>query len=238
MENLKILIVEDNRKFIDSLSNYLKTLNIDILLATDGILALDMINKYRPNIVLLDLNLPKLNGINVLKRINNIDNSQINVIIISGERILINKIPTKSYEFIKGVFYKPVELNKIQYSIEHILIERVKNKDITKLKKLLENFDFNKNSKGYNYLVECMIELLNSPNKSINLEKTIYSIIAKRHKIEDINQIKWCISKTLKSMVRFTDKKILSEYFLYCTNITPKYFMRTIYDIIKSESYK
>lgn len=238
MEKLSILIVEDNKRFIYSLRSYLKTLNVDVILATDGMLALDMIKRYKPNIVLLDLNLPKLNGINVLKQINNIDNSQIKVIIISGERILINKIPTESYEFIKGVFYKPVSLSKIHHSIEQILTEKVNNKDITKLKKLLEKFDFNKNSKGYNYLVECMIEFLNSPNKSINLEKTIYSLIAKRHKVKDTNQIKWCISKALKSMVRFTDKKILSEYFLYCANITPKYFMRTVYDIIKDESYK
>ncbi len=58
----KILLVEDHEEIWDFLSRRLKRRGFEVVLATDGQQALDMANTERPNIVLLDMNLPVMDG--------------------------------------------------------------------------------------------------------------------------------------------------------------------------------
>lgn len=237
MKDTKILVVEDNQKLLYCINNYLKKLKIEILLATNGILALEIIKKYKPNIILLDLNIPKLNGIELLKELGTFNNSVASVIIISGEKSFINQIPLDSYNLIKGVLCKPVALQDIYNKIEYILIKQTSNEKYVEVKKILKEFEFNKCSKGYWFLLECLNEITSNPEGLKNIEKIVYKKVASKHKFDNINQIKWCISKTIKSMVRYTDNKTLNNYFGTNNNITPKYFIITMYNIINKENY-
>ncbi len=60
--SLRILIVEDNRDGADSLSEMLKMMGNDTRTAYDGQQGVDMAGEYRPDVILLDIGLPKLNG--------------------------------------------------------------------------------------------------------------------------------------------------------------------------------
>lgn len=104
-----------------------------------------------------------------------------------------------------------------------------------KLQDILSEFAFNRTSRGFHYLVECLNEIIRNPIYLRNIEKSVYTIIAHKYNYNNINKIKWCIEKTLKSMVRFTDDKVLKKYFSHNSNITPKYFMIHIYNIIKEK---
>ena len=64
-----ILIVEDDRKTASVLSLYLQKEGFDALEAYNGIDALSLFKKRRPIFVLLDLMIPKLDGIEVCKEI-------------------------------------------------------------------------------------------------------------------------------------------------------------------------
>jgi DNA-binding response OmpR family regulator len=64
-----VLIVEDDRKTASVLSLYLQKEGFDTLEANNGIDALSLFKKRKPIIVLLDLMIPKLDGIEVCKRI-------------------------------------------------------------------------------------------------------------------------------------------------------------------------
>ena len=59
---LRILIVDDNRDSADSLSEMLKTMGSDTRTAYDGRQGVDMAGEYRPDVILLDIGLPELNG--------------------------------------------------------------------------------------------------------------------------------------------------------------------------------
>lgn len=232
MDNFKILIVEDNIQFLHMLYEYLRKITSDIILAEDGISALKFIKIYRPDIVILDLNILGLNGIELLEKIEQDINLSISVIIVSGELNLINEIPGRYYNIIKGVFCKPVELANIQNSIENIISSKENLNNIKKMKKILNKFNFNKTSKGYIYLVECMEEIIKHPSEIKVIEKTVYPIIAQRHHIENKSKIKWCVYKTLKSMIRYTDKNILANFFTNIDEITPKNFMIQLNNLI------
>ena len=67
----KILIVEDESFLANVLSLRFKKENFEVIQAFDGIEALQKLKEIRPDLILLDLILPKKNGFEVLKEIEN-----------------------------------------------------------------------------------------------------------------------------------------------------------------------
>ena len=58
----KVLLVEDNEESREGLSRYLRRNGYEILLAVDGRQAVDMARAAVPDLILIDLNLPVLDG--------------------------------------------------------------------------------------------------------------------------------------------------------------------------------
>ncbi len=65
----KILIVEDNPHNMRLLEMTLRPQNYTLLKATDGEEALDMAVKERPDLIIMDIRLPKMNGLEVTRRL-------------------------------------------------------------------------------------------------------------------------------------------------------------------------
>lgn len=65
----RVLIVDDNRDSADSLAMLLKLTHNEIYVAHDGLEALEEIETNRPEVVLLDIGLPKLDGHEVCRRV-------------------------------------------------------------------------------------------------------------------------------------------------------------------------
>ncbi len=66
---LRVLVVDDNKDSAESLSLLLQLVGNSVSSAYDGEQGLEMANELKPDIVLLDIGLPKLNGYEVAKRI-------------------------------------------------------------------------------------------------------------------------------------------------------------------------
>ena len=66
---LRILVVDDNRDAALSLAMLLRRLHHDVITAYDGLEAVAAAAEYRPDVVLLDIGLPKLNGRDAARRI-------------------------------------------------------------------------------------------------------------------------------------------------------------------------
>jgi two-component system, NarL family, response regulator DegU len=84
MNKIKILIVDSNFRFIKSAINYIM-LNNDLEIlggAITGEIALTMINDLKPDLILLDLSLPDMKGIDLLERIKQMKKSP-RVVIVS-----------------------------------------------------------------------------------------------------------------------------------------------------------
>lgn len=69
MEKKKIIIIEDDAFLLELSSRKLKELDYEMFEASDGESGLAMIQKEKPDLVLLDLGLPKMDGMEVLKEI-------------------------------------------------------------------------------------------------------------------------------------------------------------------------
>jgi CheY-like chemotaxis protein len=65
----RILVVDDNRDSAESLARLLQVCGNETLTAFDGLEALEVGSQFRPNVVLLDLGMPNLNGYDTARRI-------------------------------------------------------------------------------------------------------------------------------------------------------------------------
>ena len=65
----RILVVDDNLDAADALANLLRLEGHDVHLAHDGLAAIEAAATFRPDIVLLDIGMPKLNGYEACRRI-------------------------------------------------------------------------------------------------------------------------------------------------------------------------
>ena len=61
----KILVIDDEPQIVVLLENRLKASGYECLTAGDGLTALDMAKQHKPNLIILDLMLPKMDGYKV-----------------------------------------------------------------------------------------------------------------------------------------------------------------------------
>jgi two-component system copper resistance phosphate regulon response regulator CusR len=66
---MNILIVEDEKKIADSLNKGLNELGYEVTVAYDGIIGEKLLNQESFDLVILDINLPGINGLELCKRI-------------------------------------------------------------------------------------------------------------------------------------------------------------------------
>lgn len=86
----KVLVVDDEQAIIDVLVYNLKKEGYETLEATDGITAVNMAMQEKPDLMLLDIMLPKLDGLSVCKRVKNQLN--IPILMLTAKDAEIDKI--------------------------------------------------------------------------------------------------------------------------------------------------
>jgi len=83
MKNFKVLLVDDNPEYLELISFYLKKQGYMVNTVNSGEEALSKIKQDRPAIVFLDLQMPKMDGLEILQKIKEID-KKLPVIIVSA----------------------------------------------------------------------------------------------------------------------------------------------------------
>jgi signal transduction histidine kinase len=81
---LRLLIVDDDTNLCASLKNFFERNKYKVETVNDGISALGVVERFRPNLMFLDIGLPGISGIEVLKQVKEKDPS-VRVIMITGQ---------------------------------------------------------------------------------------------------------------------------------------------------------
>ena len=107
---MKILICDDEMDIVNALEKYLKTKGCDVGYALDGKKGLELIKSGGYDIVFLDINMPELTGIEVLRYVKDND--------IKTKVIFLTGYPCVDEHFAKGLrvdeyLEKPVDLKVI-----------------------------------------------------------------------------------------------------------------------------
>lgn len=117
----KIVLVEDDKILSDALSDGLKEAGFDVLRAFDGEEGLKLVEKEKPALVLLDILMPKMDGLTVAKRLkSHSETKDIPVIILT----VLEKGEPVAKALEAGVYEYLVKSN---YKIEEI-VAKVKEK--------------------------------------------------------------------------------------------------------------
>lgn len=64
-----VLVIDDNKKIVDALSEYLRAEGFATLTATDGDTGLELATQYHPDLALVDVMLPGTDGIEITRRL-------------------------------------------------------------------------------------------------------------------------------------------------------------------------
>ena len=118
----KILLVDDDRDILASLTAALKDLEPEIFTASDGDMAVRLADEKKPDLVVLDMMLPKRSGFLVLEKIKK-DKERTDpprVIMITGNQGTRHRIYAESLGVDKYI-QKPFRVDKLMESIREIL---------------------------------------------------------------------------------------------------------------------
>lgn len=125
--NKKILIVEDDSSMQEELKDLLENASYDALILTDFLHAKEYILKTNPDLVLLDVNIPYLNGELLLKELRK--ESSVPVIILTSRASEIDEVLSISYgadDFITKPYNPTILLLRIQNVFKRV--NQVKDK--------------------------------------------------------------------------------------------------------------
>jgi two-component system, cell cycle response regulator DivK len=117
----RVLIVEDNEENRDSLSRRLQRRGFDVLLAPDGRVGVDMAKAERPDLILMDMNMPELDGWEASRQVKaDPASSAIPIIALTAHAMLGDR--ERAIEAGCTDYHtKPVEFPKLLQQIETIL---------------------------------------------------------------------------------------------------------------------
>ncbi|WP_418185654.1 response regulator transcription factor [Aliarcobacter vitoriensis] len=140
MKNLKILIVEDEQKLANLIKSSIKELFFKISIAKDGEEGLKKFKSFKPDIIISDIMMPKLTGLEMSQKIKE-QNSSIPIIILSAysqKEMLLKAIDLG----ISKYFIKPFDIESFIEYLKEISNKIIKSKSIV----LKDSFVFHNNS--------------------------------------------------------------------------------------------
>ncbi len=122
MDKIKILLVDDEEEFVKTLSERIKMRNLGADVALNGEEALQIINNQVPDVMVLDLKMPGIKGMEVLRRIRK-KYPDVQVIILTGhgsEQDEKEAIKMGAFSYLN----KPVDLDLLIQKIKQAYSEK------------------------------------------------------------------------------------------------------------------
>jgi CheY-like chemotaxis protein len=118
---VKILLVEDNEMNRDMLSRRLMRGGYEIVMAVDGQQAVDMASSEKPDLILMDMSLPVIDGWEATRRVkSNPDTQKIPVIALTAHAMVEDKEKAMAAGC-NDFDTKPVDIDRLKGKIEGLL---------------------------------------------------------------------------------------------------------------------
>jgi len=132
LEALKVLFVDDEIDFLETLMKRMKKRGVDVAGVGSGEEALDYLNMHRADVVVLDVRMRGIGGINALKEIKKID-PLMEVIMLTGHASIeaaIEGMESGAFDYLM----KPADFDELFYKIQDAFKKRTIQKQ--KIEKL------------------------------------------------------------------------------------------------------
>lgn len=209
----KLLIVDDDLDLIDMLSNYFLLKGYEIYTAYDGKEALDKM-KYTPDLVILDVNMPKLNGIDVCKRIRDFTQSpilfltarateedKVNGLLVGGDDYIVKPFSVRELEARIVSNLKREERSKYSHKMIYTGSMSI---DLISMEVFINGQRLDLTKKEYE-----IIELLALHERQIFSKEHIFLKLWNEENDSDIKVVTEYIRRIRKKIYEFTDENFI-----------------------------
>jgi len=222
MESTKILLIDDEPDILEFLEYNLLQHNFVVEKAKNGLKGIEKFKSFQPNIILIDVMMPKLNGIETCEKIKSLDNSNNCIIIFlsarSEEFTQIAAYDAGAHDFINKPVKPKILIKKIQAIIKQKNPTTITTKNEIRLDKP-KHLVFVKDEKIKltKTQFEILFLLFNHSDIVFNREKIIKEIwgsdyyITKRNVDVQIRQIRKAIGSDKISTIKGLGYKFNSE---------------------------
>ncbi len=116
MADFKVLLVDDETEFLETLIKRLKKRNLDVISASSGREALETLKYNEVDVVVLDVKMPDMDGIETLKEIKSLKN-EIEVIMLTGHasiEVAIQGMELGAFDYLM----KPMDIDELLYKLQ------------------------------------------------------------------------------------------------------------------------
>jgi two-component system chemotaxis response regulator CheY len=114
-----ILIVDDSETIRQRVAGALEQAGFGVAMARDGIEGLEQIEKEKPAMVILDVNMPRLNGLEMLERLD-VKGTNLPVLLLTTE-VQPSLIARAKKAGAKGWMVKPVNVEQLLQTVKKII---------------------------------------------------------------------------------------------------------------------
>lgn len=127
IQNFDILFVEDEKAIRENYVRYLKRYFANVYEAEDGEIAYKIYKEKKPHIIIVDLNIPKLNGLELLTKIRKVDHS-IKAIMLTAHTEVEYLLEATSLKLTKYLV-KPVNRTALKSALD-LAVSELSNFDV------------------------------------------------------------------------------------------------------------
>ncbi len=113
---IRVLLIDDERVFVDSLSKVLGKRGMAVSAAYDGFSALKLLSKEDPDVIVLDLRMPGMDGLAVLREIR--DKGSLTPVIFLTGHLDIDRVLQVMEKEVALVLLKPCPIETLVSAIE------------------------------------------------------------------------------------------------------------------------
>ena len=122
-----LLFVENEKGIRENFHEFFNLLFKKVYVAIDGVEALDSYNNNKPDLIITDIKMPNMNGIELVEEIRKVD-AKVSIVIISAHtevELLLSSIPLKLIEYV----VKPLNQDKLFEIFEIFLLNNKEKKE-------------------------------------------------------------------------------------------------------------
>ena len=142
ISDISILIAEDEKQLLNSMVEYLELFFENVYTAEDGLSAYEIYEKQKPDIIIADIHMPRLDGLSMIEKIRNKD-LQTKIIITSAHSEKEKLMQAIELHLVKYLV-KPVQSDKLKEILFSLVDDLRQKKDRVYLK---ESFYWDKTKK-------------------------------------------------------------------------------------------
>jgi len=116
---IDVLVVDDDPNQLGEIVEYLTRKKLNVISADNGLTALDLVREHEPRLVVMDINMPQMQGDRISQILTSLDH-KVAVILMSGFPDVYDRVSATA-DGVIAVLQKPISLKALYQTVEAVI---------------------------------------------------------------------------------------------------------------------